>query len=70
MMNAIAAVGEETTGYKIGYTIGTLLNLKRMVELNMSDIPNYRPFFSKDEVMDMFDKAINKLQNTTYPYKV
>jgi len=70
MINEVAAVGEETTGHKIGYTIGTLLSLKRMVELNMSDIPNYRPFFSKDEVMDMFDKAINKLNDTRYPYTV
>ena len=68
MMNEVAATSEETTAYTIGHTIGTLLNLKRMVELNMEhDTTNY---FSKDEIMDKFDRAINKLNKITYPYKV
>lgn len=67
-MHEVARDGEETTAYTLGHTIGTLLNLKRMVELNMDD--GSRPLFSKDEVMEKFDCAINKLNKITYPYKI
>ena len=76
MMNEVAATSEETTAYSIGHTIGTLLNLKRMVEQNMTDYSSnpegmrgMLPMWSKDEVMDQFDRAINKLNTITYPYK-
>ena len=77
MMNEVAATSEETTAYTIGHTIGTLLNLKRMVEQNMTDYSSNQegrrgllPMWSRDEVMDKFDQAINKLSTITYPYKV
>lgn len=77
MMNQVAATSEETTAYKLGHAIGTLLNLKRMVEQNMTDYSNNQegmrgllPMWSKDELMDKFDQAINKLNTITYPYKV
>jgi len=77
MMNEVAATSEETTAYALGHTIGTLLNLKRMVEQNMTDYSSnlegmrgLHPMWSKDELMDQFDKAINKLNTITYPYKV
>jgi hypothetical protein len=77
MMNEVAATSEETTAYSIGHTIGTLLNLKRMVEQNMTDYSSNQegmrgmhPMWSKDEVMVQFDRAINKLNTITYPYKI
>ena len=77
MINEVAATSEETTAYAIGHTIGTLLNLKRMVEQNMTDYSNnlegmrgLHPMWSKDELMDQFDRAINKLNTITYPYKI
>jgi hypothetical protein len=77
MMNEVAATSEETTAYALGHTIGTLLNLKRMVEQNMTDYSSNQegmrgltPMWSKDEVMDQFDRAINKLNTITYPYKI
>ena len=76
MMNQIAATSEETTAYSIGHTIGTLLNLKRMVEQNMTDYSSnpegmrgMHPMWSKDEVMTQFDRAIDRLNAITYPYK-
>jgi len=76
-MNEVAATSEETTAYALGSTIGTLLNLKRMVEQNMTDYSSnpegmrgLTPLWSKDELMDQFDRAINKLNTITYPYKV
>jgi hypothetical protein len=76
MMNEVAATSEETTAYALGSTIGTLLNLKRMVEQNMTDYSSnpegmrgLTPLWSKSEVMDQFDRAINKLNTITYPYK-
>jgi len=76
MMNEVAATSEETTAYSIGHTIGTLLNLKRMVEQNMTDYssnPEGRrellPMWSKDEVMEQFDRAIDRLNAIKYPYK-
>jgi len=75
-MNEVAATSEETTAYALGSTIGTLLNLKRMVEQNMTDYSSnpegmrgLTPLWSKSEVMDQFDRAINKLNTITYPYK-
>lgn len=77
MMNdiTVAATSEETTAYALGHAIGTLLNLRRMVELNMEeyDLPRAKgtvTLFSKDEVMDKFDQAINKLNTIKYPYKI
>jgi hypothetical protein len=77
MMNEVAATSEETTAYSIGHTIGTLLNLKRMVEQNMTDYSSnlegmrgMLPMWSKDEVMVQFDRAINRLNTITYPYKI
>jgi hypothetical protein len=76
-MNEVAATSEETTAYSIGHTIGTLLNLKRMVEQNMTDYSSnpegmrgMLPMWSKSELMDQFDRAINKLNTITYPYKI
>ena len=76
-MNEVAATSEETTAYALGSTIGTLLNLKRMVEQNMTDYSSnpegmrgLTPLWSKSEVMDQFDRAINKLNTITYPYKI
>ena len=77
MINEVAATSEETTAYALGSTIGTLLNLKRMVEQNMTDYSSnpegmrgLTPLWSKDELMDQFDRAINKLNTITYPYKI
>jgi len=77
MINEVAATSEETTAYALGSTIGTLLNLKRMVEQNMTDYSNnlegmrgLHPMWSKSELMDQFDRAINKLNTITYPYKI
>jgi hypothetical protein len=76
MMNDIAATTEETTAYALGHTIGTLLNLKRMVEQNMTDYSNnlegvrgLHPMWSKSELMVQFDRAIDRLNAITYPYK-
>ncbi len=76
MINEVAATSEETTAYALGSTIGTLLNLKRIVEQNMTDYSNnlermrgLHPLWSKSELMDQFDRAINKLNTITYPYK-
>ena len=74
MMNAtlheVAATGEETTAYSIGHSIGSLLNLKRMIELMELDTHQYAPLFSKDEMIDILDETINRLSKVTYPYKV
>lgn len=77
MMNEVAATSEETTAYALGHTIGTLLNLKRMVEQNMTDYSNnlegmrgLHPMWSKLELMEQFDRAIKKLDSIKYPYKV
>ena len=77
MMNEVAATSEETTAYALGSTIGTLLNLKRMVDQNMTDYSSNQegmrgltPMWSKSELMDQFDRAINKLNTITYPYKI
>ena len=76
MMNEVAATSEETTAYSIGHTIGTLLNLKRMVEQNMTDYSSnpegmrgMLPMWSKQEVMEQFDRAIDRLNAIKYPYK-
>ena len=76
MMNEVAATSEETTAYALGHTIATLLNLKRMVEQNMTDYSSnpegmrgMLPMWSKDEVMTQFDRAIDRLNAIKYPYK-
>ena len=75
-MNEVAATSEETTAYALGTSISTLLNLKRMVEQNMTDYSSnpegmrgMMPMWSKSEVMEQFDRTINKLNKITYPYK-
>jgi hypothetical protein len=77
MMNEVAATSEETTAYAIGHTIGTLLNLKRMVEQNMTDYSTnpegkreLLPMWSMRELNEQFDRAIKKLDSIKYPYKV
>ena len=67
-LHEVAAAGEETTAYTIGYTIGKLLNVKRMVELNYDELG--RPLFTKDEITTVLEEVINKLGKVTYPYKV
>ena len=76
MINETATTTEETTAYALGTAIGTLINLKRMVEQNMTDYANnlegvrgLHPMWSKSTLMDQFDRAINKLNTITYPYK-
>ena len=76
MMNEIATTSEETTAYALGTSIGILMNLKRMVEQNMTDYGNnlegvrgLHPMWGKDKLMSEFDRAINKLNTITYPYK-
>ena len=77
MINETATTSEETTAYALGTAIGTLINLKRMVEQNMTDYGNnlegvrgLHPMWGKDKLMSEFDRAINKLNTITYPYKV
>jgi len=76
MMNEVAATTEETTAYALGASISTLLNLKRMVEQNMTDYSSnpegmrgMLPMWSKSELMAQFDRAIDRLNAITYPYK-
>ena len=57
----------ESTGGKLGFAIGTLLNLKRMIELNDEHVG---PLFSKQEMLDNVNKAIAKLDTIQYPYAV
>ena len=69
----VAANSFETTGGKLGFAIGTLLNLKRMIELNMEDGSCHSsklPIFSKEELMETCQNAIDKLDTITYPYAV
>ena len=54
----------------MGYSIGRLLNLKRMIELVDFDTHQSSPIFSKDEMIDVIDETINRLGKVTYPYKV
>ena len=64
---------EDSTGGKIGFTIGTLLNLKRMIELNMADgscRSSELPIFSKAELLETCQNAIDKLDTIQYPYAV
>ena len=70
MMHEVAKVGEETTAYSIGHSIGRLLNLKRMIELVDFDKSQSGPIFSKDEMIDVIDETVNRLGKVTYPYKV
>lgn len=75
MMNEIVTKSEDTTAYQIGMAKGILLNLRRMVELNMEeyDLPRAKglaPLFTKKEIMDEFAKALSKLELVTFPFKV
>lgn len=63
----VATDGSESTGGKLGYAIGTLLNLKRMIELNDEYVG---PMFTKDELLATCQNAINKLDTIKYPYAV
>ncbi len=76
MMNEIATTSEETTAYALGTSIGILMNLKRMVEQNMTDYGNnlegvrgLHPMWGKDKLMSEFDRAIHLLDAIKYPYK-
>ena len=69
----VATSSSESTGGKIGWAIGTLINLKRMIELNMEDGSCHSsryPIFSKDELLATCENAINKLNSIEYPYAV
>jgi hypothetical protein len=73
----VATDGSESTGGKLGFAIGTLLNLKRMIELNMTDhssnqegMRGLTPMFSKHELMATCQNAIDKLNTIKYPYAV
>ena len=57
----------ESTGGKLGFAIGTLLNLKRMIELNDEHVG---PLFSKKEMLTTCQAAIDKLDTIKYPYAV
>ena len=69
----VASNSFETTGGKLGFAIGTLLNLKRMIELNMADNScrsSELPIFSKEEMLTTLNNAIEKLDTIQYPYAV
>ena len=75
-MNEIATTSEETTAYALGTSIGILMNLKRMVEQNMTDYGNnlegvtgLHPMWGKTKLMTEFDAAIDRLEGIKYPYK-
>jgi len=57
----------ETTGSKLGFAIGTLINLKRMIELNDEYVG---PLFTKKEMLTTCQAAIDKLDTIQYPYSV
>ena len=63
----VAIDGSESTGGKLGFAIGTLLNLKRMIELNDEYVG---PLFTKQEMLDNVNQAIAKLDTIQYPYPV
>ena len=76
MMNEIATTSEETTAYALGTSIGILMNLKRMVEQNMTDYGNnlegvrgLHPMWGKAKLMSEFDRALHTLDGIKYPYK-
>ena len=73
-MHEVATAGEETTAYSIGHSIGQLLNLKRMIDLNMTDhssnpegMRGLTPMFSKDEIINVIDETVNLLGKVSYP---
>ena len=75
-MNEMAKTTEETTAYQLGTTISALMNLKRMVEQNMTDYGNnlegvrgLHPMWGKATLMTEFDRAIDALDGIKYPYK-
>ena len=64
---------EDSTGGRLGFAIGTLINLKRMIELNMADgscRSSELPIFSKEEMLQTCQTAIDKLDTIQYPYAV
>jgi len=72
-----AEKSEDSIGGKIGWAIGTLINLQRMIELNMTDYSSnpegmrgLAPMFSKHELMATCQNAIDKLNSIEYPYAV
>lgn len=76
MMNEIANKSEETTAYALGTSIGILMNLKRMVEQNMTDYGNnlegvrgLHPMWGKHKLMSEFDRALQVIDGIRYPYK-
>jgi len=75
MLNAtlheVAGTHEETTAYSVGTSIGSLLNLKRMIQLvDLAQDQGHSPIFTKDEMIDIIDETVNRLSKVTYPYKI
>ena len=70
-LHEVAGANEETTAYSVGTCIGRLLNLKRMIQLvDLAQDQGHSPIFTKDEMIDVVDSAIEKLNTITYPYKI
>lgn len=76
MMNEMAKTTEETTAYALGTAIGALMNLKRMVEQNMTDygsnlegVTGLHPMWGKTKLMSEFDRTLATLDGIKYPYK-
>ena len=69
----VADDSSNSTGGRLGFAIGTLLNLKRMIEINMAEDScrsSRYPIFSKQEMLDTCQTAIDKLDTIQYPYAV
>lgn len=63
----VATSSSESTGGKLGFAIGNLINLKRMMELNDEHVG---PLFTKKEMLTTCQAAIDKLDTIQYPYSV
>ena len=59
---------EDSTGGKVGYCIGHLLNLKQVMHINSGK--GGEGVFSQSELLAQIDKVIDKLDQITYPYAV
>ncbi len=63
-----AEKSEDSTGGRVGYCIGHLLNLKQMMHINSGH--GGEGVFSQSEMLQQIDKVIDKLDQITYPYAV
>ena len=63
-----AEKSEDSTGGRVGYCIGHLLNLKQMMHINSGK--GGEGVFSQSELLAQIDKVIDKLDQITYPYAV